>query len=281
MAFPTSDLYVSPPVSNALAYAWPLVALVCSVWRLVTGVRPRLHLVLGSYSWARRPGFWTNCLRTVRRHKSGGWVNRIGMANQGLPAALTAYRFWFSWLPWVTGRTCTVTLSLWADNHDDWTRMAAAVKSLPVPVELNLSCPNVDHDSRREAVAVFDLFKSHAPGVTVKLAPSTDKATVLQLVAAGVTRFHACNTMPMLFNGLPVGLSGPRLHTHTLRITKDVKAACPAAFVVAGGGVYSKQDGAMYLRAGASAVSTSTLWFQPWRLLTFWREWFVVPRSLP
>ena len=60
-------------------------------------------------------------------------------------------------------------------------------------------------------------------------------------------------------------MSGRILTPHTLRLIEYIKNTHPHVEVIAGGGVYSKEDAQRYIDAGAEHISLGTVCFTPWR----------------
>ena len=73
---------------------------------------------------------------------------------------------------------------------------------------------------------------------------------------------HASNTLPTQKGGL----SGKMIIPHTLKIINYIKNKHNGVTVIAGGGVYSKQDAKKYLDAGADHISLGSVCFTPWKI---------------
>ena len=84
----------------------------------------------------------------------------------------------------------------------------------------------------------------------------------------GYNQIHASNTLPTDKGGL----SGKILVPNTLRIINYIKTNYPHIEVIAGGGVYSKQDAQVYIDAGSDHISLGTVCFTPWKINNIVKE---------
>ena len=96
----------------------------------------------------------------------------------------------------------------------------------------------------------------------VKIPPSATNELIDKIVDFGFKQIHASNTLPTEKGGL----SGKVLIDHTLRIIDYIKTNHSHIEIIAGGGVYSKQDAQNYIDAGADHISLGTVCFTPWKL---------------
>ena len=92
--------------------------------------------------------------------------------------------------------------------------------------------------------------------------PTITNKQIDRIVNLGYKQIHASNTVPTAKGGL----SGSVIVEHTLRILDYIKTTHPDVEVIAGGGVYSKQDAKTYIDAGADHISLGTVCFTPWKI---------------
>ena len=148
-----------------------------------------------------------------------------------------------------------------------------------VAVEVNLSCPNLDHG---KAIFAHDADESAAVVVATagcgrprwaKLSANTDRIVDVAraVIASGAEAVTCINTLLGLSfdpaTGRPTlgagggGLSGRAIHPVAVRAVHDVHVALPEVPIVGVGGVASGWDGAELLLAGATAVQVGTATF--------------------
>ena len=205
--------------------------------------------VTGTWTVDPRPGRLKQILRTLRYTRQG-WVNRLGLRNPGLAQGM-----------WRTDYdNC---LSIAAIESTDWTKVLEMI-SPKRNVELNISCPNLSVHEDTTRWESFDRFPQHMQGdwCIVKIPPKATKGSVDKLVDLGYTQIHASNTLPTDRGGL----SGKALQPYTLNHIEYIKKTHPHVTVIAGGGVYAKQDAQRYINAGADHISLGTVCFTPWKL---------------
>jgi dihydroorotate dehydrogenase len=202
--------------------------------------------VTGTWTVQPRPGRFLQILRTLRYTKQG-WRNKLGLRNPGIEHALKKHN-------------SNDVLSVASLDTDDWQRLHDVV---PVHdnVEINISCPNVDHNP--DIMNGIHLWCKHSrPWCIVKLPPTVENKFIDILVDLGYNQIHASNTMPTSKGGL----SGSVLISHTLRIIQYIKTVHPHVTVIAGGGVNNVETKQIYLDAGADHISLGTVCFTPWRI---------------
>ena len=127
-----------------------------------------------------------------------------------------------------------------------------------VPLELNISCPNIDHF----ADYTKELYNLADRNPIVKISPLTKETDIQNLIAQGFTHFHASNTLPTHKGAR----SGAILHTYTTQLIRTIKTHLPSAVVIAGGGIFSHLDVRVYHTAGADHFSLGTVCFNPLKL---------------
>ncbi len=197
-----------------------------------------------------------------------GMINSIGLQNPGMEHFLDdldAYDIGMPLMVSVAGDTVAEFVLLCERLADD-ARVAA--------VELNLSCPNVEHggltfcagpDSVTEVVAAC---RAALPGkpMLVKLTNEGVRANSLAAEEAGADGLTLINTIPAFSidahkrSVLRGGLSGPAIKPVALRAVYEVSETVDLP-VVGCGGVTRGTDVAEFMLAGASAVQVGTASF--------------------
>ncbi|MDT4947132.1 MAG: dihydroorotate dehydrogenase catalytic subunit [Pseudonocardiales bacterium] len=219
-----------------------------------------------------------------------GMVNAVGLQGKGV-------EHWVAHdLPALRARGTRVIASIWGRSIDDYVAAAAllapAVGDL-VALEVNLSCPNLHHDSTmfaedaNDTAAVIEavhqvgldlpLFAKLSPGVSHLPAIA---GAALEAGAGGLTLVNTVRALlidaesrrPVL-GGRGGGLSGAAIKPIALRAVHDVARAHPGAPIIGTGGVMSGVDAVEMLLAGASAVGVGTATFlEPRAMLRVLRE---------
>lgn len=205
-----------------------------------------------------------------------GMLNAIGLQNPGLPAVVAEK------LPWLAEHfpDLPIIANVAGFSNDEYAEVshevsrAANVKA----IELNISCPNVDHGKEglligqvpELAYAAVKASVSHSDvPVYVKLTPSvTDITSIVKAVedagAAGITmintlvgmRFDLKTRRPIIANGTG-GMSGPAIFPVALKLIHQV-AQMTKLPIIGMGGVDSAQAALEMMLAGASAVAVGT-----------------------
>jgi dihydroorotate dehydrogenase (NAD+) catalytic subunit len=201
-----------------------------------------------------------------------GMLNAIGLQNPGVDAWLAED------LPWLADRGATTIASIAGDSVDDFVHVARRLRGSRVDaIEVNLSCPNVEHrglvfalDPRASAEVIQGVARVADVPVLAKLsADASDVVAVARAVveagAAGLTLINTVLGMAIdpvsgriqLANGYG-GLSGPAIRPIAVRVVHQVHTALPEVPIVGCGGVRSVEDVVQFLRAGATAVAVGT-----------------------
>ena len=202
--------------------------------------------VTGTWTVQPRPGRISQIIKTLRYTKQG-WRNKLGLRNPGIEHALKKH-------------ISQDVLSVASLDKDDWQRLHDFV---PVHdnVEVNISCPNVDHNP--DIMNGIHLWTKHSrTWCIVKLPPNVENNFIDILVDLGYNQIHASNTLPTAKGGL----SGGVLIPHTLRITEYIKRVHSHVEVIAGGGVVDANTKQRYINAGADHISLGSVCFTPWKI---------------
>ena len=238
---------------------------------------------LSAEPWAGNPA--------PRVHETdGGMLNSVGLQNPGVEAWLADE------LPDLLRTGARVVASIWGFTVEGYEKAAAALRDTPViAVEVNLSCPNVEH--RRDmfahsAEATADAIEATAACNRprwAKLSPNVTDVTEIAAAAlgAGAEALTLVNTVmgmaidietgqPRL-GGVMGGLSGPAIRPVAVRAVYDCRRAFPDAAIVGVGGVATGEHAAELLVAGADAVQVGTATFAdpraPARVLAELERW--------
>jgi dihydroorotate dehydrogenase (NAD+) catalytic subunit len=204
-----------------------------------------------------------------------GMLNAIGLQNPGVEA------FCAGDLRFLAEAGATVVVSLVGRTPGEFGRLAARLDGEPgvALVELNLSCPNVEHrgevfatDPAAAAEVVRAVKAATSTPVLAKLtADVTDLVAVARAVVdAGADGLTLINTLlgmavdvgrrrprPRLA-AVTGGLSGPAIRPVAVRCVWQVAQALPGVPIVGTGGVVSGEDAAELLLVGATSVAVGT-----------------------
>lgn len=209
---------------------------------------------------------------------SCGMINAVGLQGRGVEQ-------WIAHdLPRLRARNARVVASIWGFRESEYEAAALALSNAAsglVAVEVNLSCPNVEHarsmfahdavQSSRVVAAVRRALP-HVP-VWAKLSPNTDRLVEIAGVvsSAGADALVLVNTVlgmaidtdsrrPVLGNG-GGGVSGAAMHAVAVRSVFDVRAALSDVPIIGVGGVSCANDALELMMAGANAVQVGTATF--------------------
>ncbi len=219
-----------------------------------------------------------------------GMLNGIGIQNPGIEA----------WAAEMAGALGDLDVPVWgsAVGHtvDEFAEVAAGLEAAGMAaVEVNLSCPNLDHgeiwahdaDLSRRVVAAVRAATTLPLGA--KLSPNVPDVTPMAAAAleAGADWLVLTNTAlgaaidiedrtPRL-SGVVGGYSGPGLKPVSLRCVLQARRSLGPVPIVGTGGIRTGEDVIEYLMAGASAVGVGTGHFEDpklaARLLRDVRRW--------
>ena len=197
-----------------------------------------------------------------------GMINSIGLQNPGIESFvqdLSAFE---------TGAPLMVSVA--GDTVDEFAALCArfASEDRVAAIELNLSCPNVEHGGLTFCAGpgsvseVVEHCRREIPGkpVFVKLTNEGVLANSLAAEEAGADGLTLVNTLPALSvdhkarKVLRGGLSGPAIKPVALRAVYEVSRAVNIP-VIGCGGVSTGTDVAEFMLAGATAVQVGTASF--------------------
>lgn len=205
-----------------------------------------------------------------------GMLNAIGLQNPGVDVVLSEK------LPWLAEHfpELPIIANVAGFSNDEYAYVSEKISKAPnvKAIELNISCPNVDHGNHglligqvpelAYAAVKASVENSDVP-VYVKLTPSVaDITTVAEAVEeAGATGFTMINTLvgmrfdlktrkPIIANGTG-GMSGPAVFPVALKLIRQVAQSSDLP-IIGMGGVDSAEAAIEMMIAGASAIGVGT-----------------------
>ena len=205
-----------------------------------------------------------------------GTLNAIGLQNPGVDVVLSEK------LPWLAEHfpELPIIANVAGFSNDEYAYVSKKISKAPnvKAIELNISCPNVDHGNHglligqvpelAYAAVKASVENSDVP-VYVKLTPSVaDITTVAKAVEeAGATGFTMINTLvgmrfdlktrkPIIANGTG-GMSGPAVFPVALKLIRQVAQSSDLP-IIGMGGVDSAEAAIEMMIAGASAIGVGT-----------------------
>ena len=203
--------------------------------------------VIGTFTLSPRPGLVKQIIKTLR-YKNGAWYNAIGLRNPGIDAGLKYYY-----------RSDKDVISVASIEPGDWKRLNRVLPE-SADMEVNISCPNVEH--YKNYVGGVDSFLNGKRKVIVKLSPTTSDAMIEHLMHCGFTSFHCCNTLPTEDGAM----SGKGLREYSSTMINTVRFMNHNAEIIAGGGIQTMDDIRYYSRFGATSFSIGSVCFHPLKL---------------
>ncbi|MGU7930852.1 dihydroorotate dehydrogenase [Streptococcus suis] len=205
-----------------------------------------------------------------------GMLNAIGLQNPGVEAVLSEK------LPWLEQHfpDLPIIANVAGFSNEEYAYVSGKISKAPnvKAIELNISCPNVDHGNNGLLIgqvpelayqAVKAAVETSSVPVYVKLTPSVADITLLAKAAedagaSGLTmintlvgmRFNLKNRQPILANGTG-GMSGPAVFPVALKLIRQV-AQMTKLPIIGMGGVDSADKALEMMIAGASAIGVGT-----------------------
>ncbi|HEM5051008.1 TPA: dihydroorotate dehydrogenase [Streptococcus suis] len=205
-----------------------------------------------------------------------GMLNAIGLQNPGVDVVLSEK------LPWLEKHfpDLPIIANVAGFSNEEYAYVSGKISKAPnvKAIELNISCPNVDHGNNGLLIgqvpelayqAVKAAVEASSVPVYVKLTPSVADITLLAKAAedAGATGLTMINTLvgmrfnlktrqPILANGTG-GMSGPAVFPVALKLIRQV-AQMTDLPIIGMGGVDTADKAIEMMVAGASAVGVGT-----------------------
>ena len=205
--------------------------------------------IRGTFTYHRRKGLIWHTARSLRPVR-GGWRNQIGFRNAGIRSINFDSR---------------AIYSISAMESAEWNSLLEYIPAY-IALELNLSCPNVSSSLIPPDILVQ--FVSKYPSLQVKMKPSYNEYLLDRLIGEGVECIHMSNTIPAPKGGI----SGRQLKEINIP-NIEMLAKTFNGRIIAGGGIYDRQDVTDYRNAGASDFSVSTVYItKPWHIQEIYDE---------
>ncbi|WP_449452023.1 dihydroorotate dehydrogenase [Streptococcus suis] len=205
-----------------------------------------------------------------------GMLNAIGLQNPGVEAVLSEK------LPWLEQHfpDLPIIANVAGFSNEEYAYVSRGISKAPnvKAIELNISCPNVDHGNNGLLIgqvpelayqAVKAAVEASSVPVYVKLTPSVADITLLAKAAedAGATGLTMINTLvgmrfnlktrqPILANGTG-GMSGPAVFPVALKLIRQVAQVTDLP-IIGMGGVDTADKAIEMMVAGASAIGVGT-----------------------
>lgn len=205
-----------------------------------------------------------------------GMLNAIGLQNPGVDVVLAEK------LPWLAQHypELPIIANVAGFSNEEYATVSGKISQAPnvMAIELNISCPNVDHGNNGLLIgqvpelayaAVKAAVEASSVPVYVKLTPSVaDITQVAKAVEdAGATGLTMINTLvgmrfdlktgkPIIANGTG-GMSGPAVFPVALKLIRQVAQSTKLP-IIGMGGVDSAEAAIEMMIAGASAIGVGT-----------------------
>ena len=208
--------------------------------------------------------------RPTTAETTAGWLNAIGLKNPGIDNVLADK------LPWLATHYPDLPIigSVAGASFDEYVAVAQKMASAPNVklLEINISCPNVDHgglafgtDPATVTALTQAIVAAVDKPVFMKLTPNVTDIVPIALAAeaggaAGLTMINTLTGMgidlatrqPILAHGTG-GLSGKAIHPLAVRMIHDVRQHTKLP-IIGVGGVFTPADVLEFYLAGANAV---------------------------
>ena len=205
-----------------------------------------------------------------------GMLNAIGLQNPGVDVVLAEK------LPWLAQHypDLPIIANVAGFSNEEYATVSGKISQAPnvKAIELNISCPNVDHGNNGLLIgqvpelayaAVKAAVEASSVPVYVKLTPSVADITQVAKAAedAGATGLTMINTLvgmrfdlktgkPIIANGTG-GMSGPAVFPVALKLIRQVAQSTKLP-IIGMGGVDSAEAAIEMMIAGASAIGVGT-----------------------
>ena len=205
--------------------------------------------VIGTYTVERRPGRFTQILKTLRySFKDKAWYNALGLRNPGVRSLTFPLK-------------SNQVLSISAIEPNDWRKLYEIIPP-EIPLELNISCPNITQNWFCSNRTPFDIQRFVEREPILKLSPIMTLEQIKDLYSMGFNKFHSCNSYPNFEKG---ARSGDILRPHVVKQIEYIKGLNSTNYCIAGGGIEYMEDISFYKIHGADAFSLGTVCFNPFK----------------
>lgn len=208
-------------------------------------------------------------------HTEGGMMNSVGLQNVGVEAFVEKK------LPALRRYSVPVFANVFGYAAEDYAEVVRALEAADgiAGYEVNASCPNTKHGGiffSSDPVLLGDLVSGVKSIATrpliVKLSPNVSDIRPFAKAAedSGADAISLINTYVSLavdpktrqprLGGISGGLSGPAVKPLAVRLVSQAAEAVKIP-VIGMGGIFTGEDAAEFLAAGASAVEVGTATF--------------------
>ena len=205
---------------------------------------------------------------------TAGMLNAIGLQNDGVEDFIR------NKIPYLKELGVPIIVSIAGTRKQEYRELAKALDNTPVSgIEVNISCPNVEHKSKgtklfaqdeKETASIVRLVKRNTrKPIIAKLSPNVADITEIAKSAerAGADSLSLVNTLlgmavdidtnsPRLGN-VAGGLSGPCIKPVALRMVWEVYNSVKIP-IIGIGGIMNAQDAIEFMLCGASAIQLGT-----------------------
>ena len=235
-------LYISPPFGNYF------------------GLLPGTTSIYGSFTLYPRPGLLSQIYKTLHYSRENkGWINKIGLRNPGIDYMINKWKN-----SWFASFHKNNIVSIAILEHKDIDDLLNKIPT-DMNLEINISCPNTEHTMIKQNVNKF--LNPKRKHCSLKCSPLTTTDEVDKYYEMGFRTFHFSNTLPVKLGGL----SGITLIPYTEQLTEYTHNKYgDSVEIISGGGIRSMEQVLKYKEKGCSAVSVSTLCFNPLLFLWFY-----------
>jgi dihydroorotate dehydrogenase (NAD+) catalytic subunit len=204
---------------------------------------------------------------------TAGMLNAIGLQNEGVEDFITTK------LPALKESGLKVIASIAGKRKQDYKTLAMLLdKTSADALEVNISCPNIEHNAKAclfaqdpadTASIIRSVRRQTRKPIIAKLSPNVTDITVIARAAerAGADALSLINTLigmdvdivnrrPCLGN-VTGGLSGPAIKPVALRMVWQVHH-CVKIPIIGVGGIMNTEDAIAFFLCGASAIQVGT-----------------------
>ena len=235
------NFYISPPFGNYLTY--------------FPGTIP----IRGSFTLYPRPGLLSRLHTIYYSNKDQGWVNKIGLRNKGIDYAIDKIKsVFFEW--YYKNNIISVAIL----EHSDIKQLLEKIPD-DTKLEINISCPNTDHDMIKHDVHLF--LNPKRQHCSLKCSPLITTQEIDNFYKLGFRTFHFSNTIPHQMGEL----SGTSIIPYTSKLIKYTRDKYEDDVeIIAGDGIRNIDQVLEYKKLGCNHISVSSLCFNPLLFIMFY-----------
>ncbi|MDO8559389.1 MAG: tRNA-dihydrouridine synthase [bacterium] len=196
--------------------------------------------------------------KRVLRKVPGGWINNMGWWNVGI-------NYWIEKI-YPKLKDVAIIPNIGGFVVDDYVNLIQKLNPLKIiGIEINISCPNVEHslaNNFKELARLFSLCReSSAHPLIVKIGIDSDYLKIAEIAeGCGINAISAINSIPILGGGY----SGQAIKPIALKVVADLRKITRLP-IIGGGGIASLRDCQEFFEVGADAVTLgSGFLLKPW-----------------